>query len=407
MERGDKFQDSTNKHFVIIGAGIAGLYLAYQLLKKGHTILLIEKDKRLGGRMYTEETEIDGVPLFMESGAGVIRSDEDDMMGLLDELGIQYSFWKSKTDIIYHQGDENELLNYNYKNILNKICKRSSNDKPFIDVVTETNLSIKEKMGVMIGTTYSELFDANSKDVCEENDFNEFLLDNHYEFGKPKAWNELTNRLEEEIDKRGGKILRRTSVVQIGDGWIKTNRNKKYKYDELVITCPYHFVKKIKIPISLRPWKEAMEQVHHETDYLRVYSYFEEPLGIQNKIATNLDIRRIIPIHDRLVMSVYTDGKDATEIHRLCKNDVQLSLYIREELGKLLGREIPKIKKNWCFFWYKGISSWRPSNVSVKEIVESIRNPVDHIYFCGDSYSTHPGWLEGAMESCEFILDLF
>lgn len=397
----------TNKYFIIVGAGIAGLYLAYQLLKKDHRVLLIEKDNRLGGRMYTYETKFKGESLFMETGAGVIRNDEDDIRRLLDEFGIQYSFWKSKTDIIYHREGHNELLDYNYKDILNKICKNSSNNKSFGDTINETDISKKEKMGVAIGTSYSELFDGNSKDVCEENDFNEFLLNDKYEFGKPKSWNELTNRLEEEILQRGGKILKRTSVVQIGEGWIKTNRNQKYSYDELVITCPYHFVKKIKLPTPLRSWTNIMNQFHNETDYLRIYSYFDEPLGIENKIATNIPIRRVIPIHDNLVMSVYTDGGDAKEVHKLCKDDKRLSLYIRREMEKLLGREVPKIKKNWCFFWPKGISNWRPSDYSVKEIVEQVRNPIDHIYFCGDTYSTHPGWLEGAMESCEFILERF
>jgi monoamine oxidase len=398
------------KNFVIVGAGIAGLYLSYQLLKKGHTVLLVEKDKRLGGRMFTEETEIDGEPLFMETGAGVIRNDEDDMRGLLDEFGIKYSFWKSKTDIIYHHEDQNELLDFNYKKILSKICKGSSNQIPFIEIVDDAKLSTKEKIGVTIGTSYSELFYANSKDVCEENDFNEFLLNGKYEFGKPTTWNELTNRLEEEIIQRAGKILKRTSVVQIGDGWIKTHGNKKYEYDELIITCPYHFVNKMKLSNSLRSWKDRMDQFHNETDYLRIYSYFEEPLGVENKIATNLGIRRIIPIHQNLVMTVYTDGRDANEIYKIYKSDkngTKLSLYIREELRRLLGREVPEIKKNWCFFWPKGISNWNPSEYSVEEIVESIRNPVDHIYFCGDTYSSHPGWLEGALESCNFILDLF
>jgi monoamine oxidase len=400
MERKDK-------NFIIAGAGIAGLYLSYNLLKKGHSVLLIEKEKSLGGRMFTEETEIDGKPLYMEAGAGVIRKDEEDMKNLLNELEIPYSFWKGKTDVIYHSRSGNELLNYDYKKILNKICKESSNDKTFLDVVNQSKVTTKEKFGVMIGTTYSELFDGNSKDVCEENDFNEFLLSNNYEYGKPKAWNELTQRLEKEILNRGGKILHRTSVVEVGNRWIKDNHNHKYSYDELIITCPYHFVKKMKLPRSLNSWTQTMNELHNETDYLRIYSYFETPLKIQNKIATNLSIRRVIPIQGNLVMTVYTDGKDATEIHRMSKDDKILSLFIREELQKLLGYPIPQIKKNWCFFWPKGISNWRPSDYSVKEIVERIRNPTDHIYFCGDTYSSHPGWLEGALESCEFILETF
>jgi hypothetical protein len=395
------------KKFIIVGAGIAGLYLSYELLKKGHSVLLIEKDKRLGGRMFTEETEIDGVPLSMEAGAGVIRKDEDDMKELLDDLGIQCSFWKGKTDIIYHTQSGNELLDYNYKNILNKICKDSSNDQTFLEIVQKSRgVSNKEKIGVLIGTTYSELLGGNSKDICEENDFYEFLLNNN-EYGKPKTWNELTNRLKDEILNRDGKFKLRTTIVQVGNGWVKDQHNQKYLFDELIMTCPYHFVKKIKLPRSLSYWTQTMDELHNETDYLRIYSYFEKPIEIPNKIATNLSIRRVIPIQGNLVMTVYTDGRDAKDIHRICKDEQKLSLYIRSEMEALLGFKVPEIKKNWCFFWPKGISNWKPSDRSVKEIVESIRNPVDHIYFCGDTYSQHPGWLEGAMDSCEFILEKF
>lgn len=394
------------KQFVIVGAGFAGLYLAYKLLKHEYNVTIIEKEKILGGRMYTEQIEIDGQTFFIEGGAGVIRSDEDDMIDLLKELNVPCNFWKSSTKIIYHD-KKSKILDYNYRILLDKICRYSCNNKSFFEVLDETNISNEEKIGVMIGTTYSELFDTNSKDVCDENDFNEFLLQNGYEFGKPKAWSDLTKRLEEEILRMNGKIINHSSVIEIGDSYVITNKKDKYIFDELVITCPYHFLKKIKTPKSLNPWKAFMDEYHHETDYLRIYSYFEKPLELESKIATNLSIRRVIPITKQLIMTVYTDGIDAQDIYKLHKDEKKLSLYIEGELEKLLERKIPKIKKNWSIFWNKGISNWKPSSFTIKETIEIIRNPVDHIYFCGDTYSLHPGWLEGAMESCEFIIEKF
>ena len=395
------------KHFVIIGGGIAGLYLSYKLLQMGYSVLLVEKGKYLGGRMYTKEVEMDGKTLYLEGGAGVVRNDEDDVIELLKELNIPISFWKSNTKIIYHHQNKNKILSENYEELLKRVCKNATNDKTFLEVLDESDLTKEQKIGIMIGTTYSELFDTNSKDVCDENDFQEFLLEGCYKYGKPKAWKEVVMRLEEEIYKMHGKIIRDTSVVEVGNKYIKTNHNDKYSFDELIITCPYHFVKKIKLPTTLDPWKNFMNQYHQETDYLRVYSYFEEPLDIKDKIATNLPIRRVIPITNQLFMSVYTDGTDAKDIDKLCKDDVKLSRYIQRELEKLLGKKIPLPKKNWCVFWYKGISNWKPSEYSVRETVEMIRNPVKHVYFCGDTYSEHPGWIEGAMGSCEFILNEF
>jgi hypothetical protein len=426
------------KQVVIIGAGIAGLYLSYRLLQMGYYVTLIEKEKELGGRMYTKKVTIDKQTFFIEGGAGVLRDDDDTTIGLLDELNIPINFWKGDTAVVYNDGTKSKILEYDYPEALSKLCQNSSNDKSFIDLLEKDNsISNEEKIGIVIGTTYSELFDTNSRDVCVNNDWSEFLFsgdDNEHEFGKPKGWFELTNRLEEEILKMNGKIIRNTAIVKINapennslisrenkqtlartskrnsgiekDYYsVETNRKEIYPYDILFITCPYHFFDKIKTPKSLQPWRNFMKQYHGEINYLRVYSYFDEPFIITKKIATNLGLRRVIPINDRLIMTVYTDGEDATYIDKLCKDENKLSEYIRNELQVLLERDIPKIQKNWCFFWYKGISYWKPSKYSVSQLVETARNPVPNIFFCGDTYSEHPGWLDGALDSCNDILE--
>lgn len=397
---------------IIVGAGIAGLYTAYELLKKKkYSVLIIEKEKELGGRMYTQKVEIDKKTFFLEGGAGVLRDDDDTTIKLLHELDIPLKFWQSDSAIVYNDGNKSQIREFDYMKATNELCKNSENNKSFMEVLEEnTTLPEKEKIGILIGTTYSELFDANSKDVCENNDWFEFLYNrkaNTHQFGKPKAWLELTNRLELEIQKRGGVILRNTCVTEIKNSSVKTNKNQVYPFDKLIVTCPYHFFKKIKTPLSLKGWRYFMDKYHEEVDYLRVYSYFEEPLEITKKISTNLSIRRVIPISNQMIMSVYTDGNDAKYIHKICKDDEKLSEYIRDELSVLLERDIPKIKKNWCFFWPKGISYWKPSEYSVEEMVEMVRHPVGNIYFCGDTYSEHPGWLDGAMDSCEFIVKSF
>jgi len=398
------------KHIIIVGAGISGLYLAYKLLKMNHKVTIIEKQKYVGGRIYTEDIEIDGQRFNIEGGAGVIRNDENDILQLLQELDIPVSFWKSNTKIVYHHQKKNEILDYDYQKILNQICRYSSDELSFIDVIDESNITRREKIGVIIGTTYGELFEANSKHVCDTNDFNEFMINNEYMYGKPKAWRDLTNKLEKEILKMNGKIMNDTSVVEISETHVRTKHSHKSTqdpYDVLLITCPYHFVKKISLPKTLDPWISFMDEYHQETDYLRVYSYFEEPLEIESKIATNLSIRRVIPISKQLIMTVYTDGPDARNIYRFHRDQEELSMYIENELRKLLGREIPSIRKNWTFFWEKGISSWKPSPISVKETVEMVHHPLKNIYFCGDTYSNHPGWLQGAIENCNMFLENF
>jgi hypothetical protein len=394
------------ERIVIIGAGIAGLFTAYNLLKKNkYEIIIIEKENEIGGRLYTQQVNIDNHTFYLEGGAGVFRDDDKNVVKLLNELNISYNLWKSNTDVIYSKDNENQILNNDYEKVIYNLCKYKQNNKSFIDILqNNNNLEDIEKIAVLIGTTYTELFNANSKNVCNNNDFFEFLYSNKHQFGKPKAWNELPQYLEKEILALGGKIITNTSVVEINKNFVKTNNSSKFKYDKLIVTCPYHYFIKIKLNIDLNLWKQNIESYHEEIDYLRVYSYFKEPLILKNKIATNLSIRRVIPLSDKMIMTIYTDGFDATHINKLCKNKNKLDNLIKAELKTLLHHDIPSIEKNWCFFWKKGISYWKPSDISVKEIIKKIRNPISNIYFCGDTYSEFPGWIESAIKSCNFII---
>lgn len=55
-EPNDKFKyTKTNKpkHVIVVGAGMAGLSAAYELAQVGHTVTIIEKQSRVGGRVKT------------------------------------------------------------------------------------------------------------------------------------------------------------------------------------------------------------------------------------------------------------------------------------------------------------------------------------------------------------------
>ncbi|ABS02326.1 flavin monoamine oxidase family protein [Kineococcus radiotolerans] len=70
---------------VVVGAGPAGLNTARHLTRAGHDVVVLEARDRVGGRTHTEEH--DGVPL--EIGGQWISPDQTELLGLLDELGMQ------------------------------------------------------------------------------------------------------------------------------------------------------------------------------------------------------------------------------------------------------------------------------------------------------------------------------
>jgi len=73
--------------YVVLGGGIAGLYSAYKILKKipNAKLLILEKEKTLGGRVYTHHDRF----MDVEAGAGRFHSGQTHIMALIRELGLQ------------------------------------------------------------------------------------------------------------------------------------------------------------------------------------------------------------------------------------------------------------------------------------------------------------------------------
>lgn len=74
------------KHVVILGAGLAGLSAAYELERAGHTVTLIERRKKPGGRVQTIRGFDGG--LYAEAGPVSFPSDHTFTWGYCEEFGL-------------------------------------------------------------------------------------------------------------------------------------------------------------------------------------------------------------------------------------------------------------------------------------------------------------------------------
>lgn len=84
---------------IIVGGGIAGLYIQNKLLKKYKNILLIEKDNRLGGRILTFNKKIKGVNYSMEGGAGRFNKNHKCLLKLIKEFGLNKNIFKIPSSV--------------------------------------------------------------------------------------------------------------------------------------------------------------------------------------------------------------------------------------------------------------------------------------------------------------------
>lgn len=81
---------SPRKNVVVIGAGMAGLSAAYELMRLGHTITIIEATNRVGGRVWTHRFE-EGEGHYHELGAMRIPASHDYTRYYIDLVGLKPS----------------------------------------------------------------------------------------------------------------------------------------------------------------------------------------------------------------------------------------------------------------------------------------------------------------------------
>ncbi|MBM3197907.1 MAG: protoporphyrinogen oxidase [Chlamydiae bacterium] len=76
------------KRMLILGSGISGLTVAWELTKQGHECLVLEKEHRPGGCIYTEELEGN----LMEKGPRMFRTSHGEhLLALIEEMGLSPS----------------------------------------------------------------------------------------------------------------------------------------------------------------------------------------------------------------------------------------------------------------------------------------------------------------------------
>ncbi len=88
--------NTIDRDVVIIGAGASGLTAAHELRKTGLSVAVLEARDRVGGRLWTET--IDGA--MLELGGQWVSPDQDGLISMLDELGLQtYSRYRDGESI--------------------------------------------------------------------------------------------------------------------------------------------------------------------------------------------------------------------------------------------------------------------------------------------------------------------
>jgi monoamine oxidase len=133
------------KRVLIIGAGMAGLVAAYELMRQGHDPILLEAQNRIGGRVYTLRDFAPG--LYAEAGAMRIPRVHDLTLGYCRRFGLRLRpFTMDNPDsLTYIQG--------------HRLTMRELNAEPEL---LQFDLADHER-----GRTYSDLWNTATEEIRE------------------------------------------------------------------------------------------------------------------------------------------------------------------------------------------------------------------------------------------------
>jgi L-2-hydroxyglutarate oxidase LhgO len=398
---------------IIIGGGISGLYSFYKIKKlyknnTKHKCLLLEKDKRLGGRAGNDNFHGAQVPI----GAGILRKNKDKLLiNLCKKLKVPLNEFTAN---INYDKIKKTIPIINIIKTLNKL-------KSSMKTLTEKKkrfFTFKQYFISIFGKKYYD----NFKKTLGYTDYeNEDMKEVIYYYGMEDnvsgwkgyglSWNMLIEKLVKCIGKKNIKMNTSVEKIKLENNdiyKIKTN-NKTYYAKKIIIATPINTIKKL---IKNNIYNNIGGQ-----PFLRIYGIFEKkyiPMlknAINSTTIVNSPLYKIIPINpDKgIYMIVYTDNKGALALKKYAKNTPANRKYLSKMVSKSLGiNQICKLKDIKSFYWNIGTHYYKPlKNLKFRnrtEYIKKAQNPEKNMYVVGEMISHKQGWTEGAIESVEKII---
>jgi len=448
--------------YVIVGAGISGLYTAHELCKKypSAKICILEATKYIGGRLHS--IKYDG--LIMDGGGARFNTEQRRIISLIKEVGLWDKVIPIGSDITYKPvNDTTNDTNF-------KSSSDLKNKFPTIDdFIVFMKKYIKEKhikRDALINTTilefavehfskdypkikqyliniypyYSELGVLNAVEGLNlfSNEFSDktkyFILNGGLEQLTETIYNKLKDL--NKTKKCNIDIYEETPVLKISYGFctVKTyqvgyiietdTENNKIDFlaNKVILTIPKNKLINIKFKLNSLTSNDKLDKlfkninsVQNEPLY-RIYARY--PLDKKThkvwfdgmgKISTNLPIKYIIPnnYEKGVIMISYTDSKFARYWFKKVSEGT-----FEDTLNKQLKQLFPDInipKAKWYKHcpWISGAGYWKKGydkNIIMPQMIEALGHN-KNLYICGENYSSHQAWVEGALETSDMVLD--
>lgn len=398
--------------YAIIGGGVSGLNMYLELLKKTQNIVLLEKQSTFGGRIYQYEEN----NLSFPAGGARFNRNHKRVIKLLKKYHL-LDFRKdrgidSSIDFIDAKGEFGPKFNnktgFHYIAKVIKAAKQTKNKDElrhytFLEFAylhlrkDEVDFLLKAS-GYSGQLKHMNMFDAYNLFT------NGIRTDIPFYAG---YFHLLVEEMVKELRNKGARLRSSANVNHVTqkEGHFDISYNSTLIHAERVVFCiPKPALLKFSLLHSVKP---LIEKSLSCKQLCRIYAKFpESDIWFKDigKTVTNNPLRYVIPMNKEngLIMISYTDD-DHTNYWKKYTTQNQLKKQIANLVKQTFNKDVEMPEKVWVFHWDCGVGYWK-KGVHSEKIAEYLANPIQNIYICGENYSLQQSWVEGALESCERVL---
>lgn len=408
----------SSRHYdiIIVGAGLAGLYSAYNIKKMypKTNLLVLESNRRpyIGGRI--------GNSIFYGAeivvGAGVGREDTDDLLiDLLKELKIKYDPF---------------IVNMHYS----KLITKPVNVKKYLiklrqiynHLDNKPSITFKEFAKKHLGNVeYNDFVVSSGYSDYDNQDVYEVLYHYQMEDNSPGwtglhiPWSSLVYRLCEKIGHQN--ILASTKVesiekIQDSPSLFEINTSGKQNITRTYYSKKVIIATRINTVQKLLPDFKIYNEIHGQP-FLYIYAKFDKQSAeIMSQLVPVYTIvpgplQKIVPFSKSVYMIAYADNKNAELLQEYKTNTPENRAFFAEKVEEALDI-IPNTLKIIAikdYYWPIGTHYYQPLDheqySSRKEFIREAQHPESGMLVVGEAVSRRQGWTEGALESVHAVLN--
>ena len=393
---------------IIVGAGIAGLWLADKLSAAGEAVIVLEKEEKLGGRILTSAKH------GYEIGAGRIDLEGHHLtMDLVKRFGLK-TYEHGKGSLWVSVGSRTLEIN-NFADAWEPIVALFSKLDPAVlgsttlrDLAVST-IGCAATNALLLRFPYRAETETLRADLAIRS-FQTDMSEAPRFGGVVGGLSTIVKALAAAARKNGARIRTGVTVTDV------TRNSSKGRYTVLTADGTHRVADRVvlAVPVTALRSMPCLQQVtllSHLTmkPLTRIYAQMAIPWCPPKRVITDSPLRYIIPIRPKegIVMISYTESQDTQRYMGLQGDELKAALH--HDLHQLFpDQSVPQILWARPYEWSDGCSYWLPGSYDVAaasaEALQPLPATMPGLHLVGESFCLRQAWIEGALEHAAALL---